>query len=774
MTSLLSTPACPTVTARPLRVMWLLNHSAARRFEIPMLKTVGVDEIYLPKRYPDDPSFRSASIDWSEDASLTLPSADLQLLNAQDWYSGASTEAWAVANRHFDVVFFIVHSACLLKQIAHCFQGLAIWRAYGLQRPMTYDQILTHCENGVLRHAMDRLGSRFYFGEAYEHLGDAEPAYLKSRRVFLPLGMAPRQGAANWLGSLQQVLFVCPDIGINSYYRQVYERFKRDFGDLPHMIGGAQPVAVNDPCVLGFVDDVQHTRNMTQSRVMYYHSREPNHIHYHPFEAIRAGMPLLYMAGGLLDRMGGADLPGRCRSTAEARRKLRRILAGDQPLIDSIRNTQGRLLEGMRPDRCEPAWRHGFERLREDLAERRQEQRTRPQPLTRKRIAVCLPIVYQGGTLRGAQSIAHALQVGSRQAGEAADIVLLHPDTPDYTDEDFSALPPGIARRPFRWRVFDASEARRAMRYAGFAAWEPDADRFIVMDDGIRQLQDCDLWLFVSDRLSMPVLPLRPHVLMVYDYLQRYESVMPSGHDQPFLAAARRAAGLWVTSRFTYDDALQYAGVDPHRITQVPMLAADIRQHMTSIRAGNYFIWPTNPAAHKNHTHAAQALELYYDTLGGTLECWITGEGSQHLLKSELPHLRSMAKTFKRCKALRKRVRWKGCLSDRAYWRALAGARFLWHPTRLDNGSFNVVEAAQLHVPSLSSDYPAMREMEDQYGLGLCWMNADDPQEMAEQLLRMEREAGQRREALTTNDCLAGRRIEDLAGVYWREIRTCL
>ena len=57
---------------------------------------------------------------------------------------------------------------------------------------------------------------------------------------------------------------------------------------------------------------------------MYYHSTEPDHIHYHPFEAVRAGMPLVFMAGGMLDRLGGIDLPGRSKPPKEARQKIER------------------------------------------------------------------------------------------------------------------------------------------------------------------------------------------------------------------------------------------------------------------------------------------------------------------------------------------------------------------------------------------------------------------------------------------------------------------
>src|SRR6185312_8594263 len=91
-----------------LRVMWLLNHSSARKFEVAMLKSVGVSQIFLPKLFPNDVSFRSASVDWSEDANLDIPQAELDVLNAADWYNGADAAAWKIANRHFDVCFFIL------------------------------------------------------------------------------------------------------------------------------------------------------------------------------------------------------------------------------------------------------------------------------------------------------------------------------------------------------------------------------------------------------------------------------------------------------------------------------------------------------------------------------------------------------------------------------------------------------------------------------------------------------------------------------------------
>lgn len=760
-----------------LRVMWLLNHTSAPNFEIPMLKSIGINQIFLPKIFPADPSFRSANVDYSEDVHLNIPPDDLEILNKTDWYAGGSRQAWMIANRYFDVVFLILYSADALAYAGKYFKGSIVLRAFGTVMPMTYGKILAYY--GIAP-VVKKLSKRFNFGEAYPHLADIEATYLRDRRCYLPLGMKNSAPKNSWTGDDCRIIFVCPDIGFNPYYKEIYESFCDGFKGLPYVIAGAQPIYVDDPNVLGFVSAEQHANNMIQSRVMFYHSREPNHIHYHPFEAIQVGMPLVFMGGGMLDRMGGIKLPGRCETIREARKKIERILNDDRVLIESIRSSQTALLDAMNPENCVDAWRTGLGRIAAGLAEAQAQQALRPIVTKRKRVAVVLPVGYRGGSLRGALLLAKALHVGSRQAGEPAEVVFLHLDDPSvYSNSDFDDMPEGVQRRSFKWRCLQASEARRAMRYAGFPEWEPTSNQYIVPDDGIQQLQDCDLWLVISDRLSCPLLPLKPSVLMVYDYLQRYEAVVPRGADQPFLMAARAASRVLVTTDFTWRDATQYGGLEPRKVRRVPMLAPEFpilrKERNVGLRASSdYFVWTTNAALHKNHVNAARALEIYYSEFDGTLGCQITGVNTQGMLSGGAPHLQEMADIFKRSNVLSDRVEWCGELPDGAYRDLLGRALFLWHAGSIDNGTFSVVEAACLGVPSLSSDYPAMREMNVQFGLNLAWMDAKSPRNMAEQLKRMEREATTRRDGLPTLQQLADQDVEALARPYWEEVRACL
>jgi glycosyltransferase involved in cell wall biosynthesis len=212
------------------RVMWLLNHISARKFEIPMLKACGVDEIFLPKSFPADPTFRSASIDWSEDENLTIPKEDLDILNACDWYTGATPEAWKIANKWFDKVFFIAYHPQLIINITKYYQGIAIYRVYGLSSDINYGKLLNLITEGNIANYIRRLGNRFIFGMAYDHLANQEPEFIKKRAVYLPLGMPNTSVNEKWTGENKNILFVCPDIAINPYYNKIVSAInKNDF-----------------------------------------------------------------------------------------------------------------------------------------------------------------------------------------------------------------------------------------------------------------------------------------------------------------------------------------------------------------------------------------------------------------------------------------------------------------------------------------------------------------------------------------------------------------
>lgn len=757
---------------RPLRAMWLLNHTVARAFEVPMLKRAGVQEVFLPKRIPDDPSCRSASVDWSQDAGLTIPAADLAIMNAADWYREPGAQAWAAANKHFDVLFFVLQEVELLASVARNFNGIAVWRAFGLADAQTYSGILERLAPGGKVHARS-LGPRLAWASAYPHLREVEDEFFRDLEIHLPLGMPDTTIEDRWTGTDRRILFVCPDISVSAYHRHIYETFSADFRGLPYVIAGPQRPPIRDPNMLGFLPRREYDRAMRSMRVMFYHSREPYHLHYHPLEAVKAGLPLVFMGGGLLDRMGGVGLPGRAATIRQARAKIERILDGDQRFIAEVRSSQVRLLGAMDPCRLEPAWRTGVDRIKTKVSQARKRRAYVAGASRTPRIAVLLAHEYRGGTLRGAKLVADALACGARQAGQAVEIVLGHVDNPSlYADDDFADLPASIGRRPFRWGKASQAEAARAAAYAG--AWLDASGPCVFPDDGINQFLDCDLWLLVSDRIPEPLLGLRPYVVLAYDYLQRHEPILTPELNASFLDVAHRARRVWVTTQISREDAIQFAGIPSERVVLLPMLAPRFPPPRPGAarRGRPYFVWPTNPSRHKNHANAIKALHLYYGEFDGRLDCRVVGTGSSSIVALDAAQFACARSSTSGDDA--SPVAILGELPDGRYQALLAGAEFLWHPARRDNGTFCVVEAASLGVPALSSDYPAMREIEEALALGLAWMDPACPLDMARQLKHMEQQARDRRGLLPNRQRLAEASLENAAPRYWEAAREWL
>jgi hypothetical protein len=68
------------------RVLWLLNQFTLRDFEVPLLVKLG-KEVFIPKEFPRDESNLSASVTYTYDATLSIPSDLLRKMNEFDLFS---------------------------------------------------------------------------------------------------------------------------------------------------------------------------------------------------------------------------------------------------------------------------------------------------------------------------------------------------------------------------------------------------------------------------------------------------------------------------------------------------------------------------------------------------------------------------------------------------------------------------------------------------------------------------------------------------------------
>lgn len=312
-----------------------------------MIRSLGL-EVYTSKLLPHSNEFLSASIDYSDDFYSTLPESVLTCLNTHNFYEDSFTpEVTNYLNTYCEVVIAGAFPKLLTELVRH-YKGRILIRVFGREAPYNYSDYFKTLDGGKLWSRLTEISHRFWLAASYVTIPEIEDSLLKARSIILPLGIPKRHIPDKffWQGSIKKVLFVCPRIASHAfYYGNIYEEFKENLGDFPYLVAGHQPKKVNDPNVMEFASDDIYRAWFKDLALMFYHSREPRHLHYHPLEAIASGMPVIYMRGGLMEMFGGQEQPGACEDYHEAREKISRILNGDDEFIKAIQQSQLEILK---------------------------------------------------------------------------------------------------------------------------------------------------------------------------------------------------------------------------------------------------------------------------------------------------------------------------------------------------------------------------------------------------------------------------------------------
>lgn len=344
------------------RILWLLNHKTLMQYEIPLLQELGY-KVFIPKIIPTDPGFRSGDVSYESDEDLDIPPHVLRILNAWNCYEGEwPSDVLFYLNRYFGSMFVMPLQHQFREAITR-FEGAILLRAFGLDNTMTYAKVLNLYYGRQVESWINSVGNRFWFAQGYEQLKECEPDYLANRSVFLPIGLSDHfwSNAARWTGEDKRILFVCPNLVTNPYYAEIYRQFKQNFGDLPHVIVGAQDVPCGDPHVLGFVTNAQLTELYAKCSVLFYHSRELRHVHYSPIEATIIGTPIVFFEDSLLARVCKRKIAGSVETQEEARALIERILSEDMTVISALRKDQADIAYHFSHAYCKPQWKQSIQ-----------------------------------------------------------------------------------------------------------------------------------------------------------------------------------------------------------------------------------------------------------------------------------------------------------------------------------------------------------------------------------------------------------------------------
>lgn len=766
------------------RILWLLNNLDLRDFEVPMLLKLGF-EVFTPKICPASVSDEDLSVTWEYDSTLSIPVADLEFLNQCDMYARSLPQrAVEIMNQYFDFAFFdgeIRQTEMLVRS----FKGILLLRALGLDNDLSYTELFGK-QHVVLLDDIRRLGNRFWFAAIAPGMADKECDFFQRQEIYLPVGAKEGQAKDIWIGDDKRILFNCPGINTNSQRYKEYAAFRRDLGEIPHIVNGTQFIRVSgDPTVQEPITAEESEQSFKHMAAFYYPARQVRYRNSALIQAIESGMPVVFLAGGILDCCGGQNLPGRCKTVAQAKQLLKRLSAGDKRLAKHMITAQKYLQEFLDATKCADSWNQAFARLLMTV-EQIGAQRKQAQPFKCK-IAVVIPLGYTGGVLDFSVRLALAIQKGAKEAGDHVDVVLYHMDTPAYQEKDYfkDVKNAGIRVQTYKWTYKNRSW------FGTLASLKRCAPEFFpkganIMEDGIQNLQDFDYCIFTSDCMPFPAFCVARYAVVVHDVIQRYvPDLLDVDNEALRQANNRRADGVIVTTPYMIEEAVNYCGIERSKVTQIPPAYAAVDAESSYALESHsdeeqYFIWATNPSQHKNHLTALAALSEYY-AQGGKIKCYITGALTEMFSPDyTLPdvswagYVEKVRRIIEKDSKLKKNIVLKGEMEKNTYLRCLANAVFIFHPGYADNGNGACVDALQLGVPALSSKYPPMEYMNERLNAHMTMCAPHDAEEMAEKLMYMEHTAAALRKELPSVHELQQFMIEGQYGAMYSKIRTMI
>lgn len=723
------------------RILWIFAHTTLRHFEMPIFQELGY-EIFCPKKFTIDAGDLSASISYEYDKTLTIPQEDIEYLNGIDFFSELSQETLSIINKHFGIAFVMLCKECFRSLILG-FQGTIVLHVFGLPGKGSYGNVLFDLLGVQLYLQLRKLGDRFIFSYTYENIIEIEPDILRNHGVYMPIGI--RETINNeWKGGDERLLFICPKINSNSYFHTVYKWFKDNFGDIPHVIGGAQIIEVTDDTVTGFLSREEYDYNMTSLCGMLYHSQEPRHIHYHPIEAMRNGMPVLFMAGGMLDYLGGKKLPGRCKNIKEARKKIHKLSKNNKYFIRRVVKAQERILKYYTTEYCFPYWKEAMGRIEQSIDSNKIKRQ--------KRVAVILPDVYTGGVLDYSLRFTVIIKKYSEKYNDDIEVIFSHLNAKCYDEKTFKILRDNNIKTRIFWKDIRTSDwIKNTYDFLGINPEKINLEcenKVTTFCDGMENFKDCDYCFIMADSFEYPLFLLTPYAIVVHDYIQRY---LPNMMSKEVIYAKERsqrtADYILTTSKPTYEDAINYAANSPEKVKITPPLFSINNISCDVTKEELYFIWSTNASQHKNHLVVLDALKEYYEK-GGKYSCFVTGTNTEVFKKEgevsdynvSQEYVSSVKSKINNINKKGKKIFIKGNLEKEQYYELLCKSTFVLLPQYGDNGNFTVVDAASCGIPSICSKYPAQQYMNDYLGIKAIYFNPFSKNELVEALFKMESE----------------------------------
>lgn len=322
-------------------ILYLFAHKTLTDFEVPIIISRGYG-VFMPKKKTSLNKCDSVYDDPCkyDDSLQNISVNDLHMLNDIDWYNNntiLTRRMIDLLNRNFNYIFItLLTSGKLLTQLITQFKGLIYYRFFGLASTYSYKPM-------VINYASPNVKYLFSYHEIYTYEKSLSSFFNSNNSHVIPLGCPDnfiKTHENMHKGTNNKICFVCSKINQCPYYTNIYHTFMKNIGTkYEYVLLGKNNETLTDDNKFNNLSDDAYFNKMSECKLMYYHSTEPRHLHYHPIEALIIGLPVLFHKESLLNSFL-MNSPGKCNDINEVHAKIDRILNNDIAFVNKIKKEQ--------------------------------------------------------------------------------------------------------------------------------------------------------------------------------------------------------------------------------------------------------------------------------------------------------------------------------------------------------------------------------------------------------------------------------------------------
>lgn len=320
-----------------MNILYLLGHKTLIEFEVPILNSMGFGVLIAKQLGALSNQCHTIHSDLYKFDKFIKLDTEIDKLNQIDWYSNhpVSNEIMDILNTHFKyiVLTILVGKGGLIHQLVESYKGTILYRFFGREADHSYRDTVIYAPN---------IKYIFSYPEIYSYELTLSNNFNDNSYV-VPLGLSDsfiNKYKNTYKPIINKICFVCCKINRCQYYTNIYNSFINMFEGFEYILLGKDNILDN---TFNDLSDDEFYKKISECKLLYYHSKEKRHLHYHPLEAVVIGTPVIFHSESLLSSFLKGS-PGMCNSIEEIYEKIKRILDNDTTLINSIIEEQNKVI----------------------------------------------------------------------------------------------------------------------------------------------------------------------------------------------------------------------------------------------------------------------------------------------------------------------------------------------------------------------------------------------------------------------------------------------